>query len=169
MPAVASSLDELLSELSRNLWKQRGHIELLQYRLEVQQLIFAAAKEQRLQIAVEEVEAAMDELRRSERTRDTVVRRCALTLGLAETASLAELRDHVDERWSALLAEHQTALLGMVNETESLAARNRELALKGAHDTRSLMDAITGSAPSTSYGPGLGRGLKAPTLIDRNV
>ena len=167
--ATDTGTSDLLAELSRVLFKQRGHIEMLQYRLECQQLICATAKERRLQIAVEEVEAAMDEIRRSERMRDAVVQRCAAAFGLAADASLADIRDRTPEPWAAMLAEHQEALLRLVDETEALAARNRELALRGAQDTRALLEAVTGSSPTTSYGPAPRRGLTPPALLDQQV
>lgn len=166
---AAPELDDLLGELSRTLWKQRGLIELLQYRLEVQQLILSAAREHRLQVALEEVEAAMEDLRRSERARDSVVRGCALLLGLDESASLADLRARTAEPWTETLSEHQDALLALVAETERLAAANRELAQRGANDARSVIDAVTGAASATAYGPNGGRGLSRPALVDRQA
>ena len=167
-PAVPE-LDDRLGDLSRTLWKQRGLIELLQYRLEVQQLILGAAREERLQIALEEVEAAMEDIRRSERTRDGIVRGCALLMGLDESASLAELRSRTDEPWASMLAEHQDALLALVAETERIAATNRELAQRGANESRAVIDAVTGAASPSAYGPTGGRGLARPTLVDRQA
>jgi len=168
-PAVAPDLDELLGELSRTLWKQRGLIEHLQYRLEVQQMVLASSREARLQIALEEVEAAMEDIRRSERSRDVIVRQCANHLTLVESASLADIRDRVGDPWATVLGEHQDALLALVAETERLATMNRELALRGANDSRSVLDAVTGTAPATAYGPSGSRGLARPALVDRQA
>jgi hypothetical protein len=173
MPAATSGavpeLDDLLGELSRTLWKQRGLIELLQYRLEVQQLILEALREHRLQTALEEVEAAMEDIRRSERTRDAVVRQCAQRLGLDPSASLGDIRVRAEEPWASMLAEHQDALLTLVAGTERLAATNRELAQRGAKETQSVLDAVTGSVTTNAYGPSTGRGLARPTLVDRRA
>lgn len=169
LPAVASGLEDLLGELSRTLWKQRGLIEMLHYRLEVQQLIFASAKTERLQLAVEEVESAMDDIRRSERTRDTVVKRCAAALELPASASLADIRAGVEDPWAMILADHQDALLSLVNEAERLAALNREFALRGANDARALLEEVAGSKPTASYGPAPARGLIPPTLLDQDA
>lgn len=168
-PGAAPELDDLLGELSRTLWKQRGLIEILQYRLEVQQLILASAREERLQIALEEVEAAMEDIRRSERSRDAVVRQCAAHLGLDESASLGDIRVRTAEPWSAMLTEHQDALLALIAATERLATMNRELAQRGANDSRAVIDAVTGTAPSNAYGPTTGRGLSRPALVDRRA
>lgn len=169
-PVEITGLDDLLGELSRTLWKQRGLIEVLQYRLEIQQMVLSSGRENRLQLALEEVEAAMEDLRRSERSRDQVVRQCAQLLSLPETASLAELRHDVGEPWDALLAEHQDALLAMVAQTERIAASNRELAQRGANESRAVIDAVTGTTPTGAYGPSSGRnGLSRPALLDRRA
>ncbi len=176
LSAPASSLDELLGELSRTLWTQRGLIEVLQYRLEVQQLICLQDRAHLLSTAVDEVEAAMDEIRRSERARDQIVARCAAALGVGGRVSLAELRGRVDEPWAGTLAEHQDALLALVGVTEKLAATNRELVAKGAAEARALLEAVGGIASDTSYtrnvtaaSGGTGRGLVPPTLVDRTA
>jgi hypothetical protein len=167
---AAPELDDLLGELSRTLWKQRGLIELLQYRLEIQQLILTASLEHRLQVALEEVEIAMEEIRRSERARDMVVRQCAGVLGLDASASLGDIRVRAGEPWSGMLTEHQDALLVLVADTERLAATNRELAQRGANESRQVIDAVTGSATANAYGPASGRGgLARPALVDRRA
>ena len=154
--AVPASLEDLLGELSRTLWNQRGLIELLQYRLEVQQLICINDRPHRLQMAVDEVEAALDDIRRSERSRDQTVSRCAAVLGAPASISLAELCTRVPEAWTTVLAEHQDALLALVDATERLAATNRELVTRGANDTRALLDAVSGNRSDTSYGRNVG-------------
>jgi len=169
VPATVGDLAEVMAELSSVLWKQRNQIEMLQYRLEVQQLICATATERRLQIAVDEVEVALEEIRRSERARDAVVRQCAQLLALASDASLADIRSRVPEPWHSMLADHQEALLAMVADAENLAARNRELALRGAHDARALLDAVTGGANPSSYGPSSGVTSARGTLLDHRV
>lgn len=173
-PAPAAGTDELLEELSRALWAQRAAIESLQYRLEVQQLVCAAERTHMLQAATDEVEAAMDELRRGERSRDRIVAECTAALGLPAGVTLGGLRGAVPESWAAVLADHQEALLALVATTEQLASTNRELVARGARDARSLLDAVSGAATSgggPTYGPGAGlrRPAASPTLVDRSA
>src|SRR5262249_31057507 len=134
-------------------------------------LITASGRDARLQTAVDEVEAAMDELRRAERQRDDVVRKCSVGLGLSASASLTEIRDACGEPFQSLLAEHQAALLSIIAEAEQLAAHNRELALRGINNTRALLDAVTGNEPTPAeYGPTGTRGsLLPPALLDRDA
>lgn len=174
LPAPAAGPDDSFDELSRALWAQRALIETLQYRLEIQQLVCINNRAHLLQAATDEVEAAMDELRRGERTRDRIVAGCASALRLDPGVTLAGLRNAVGEPWASVLREHQEALLSLVAATEQVAATNRELVARGARDARSLMDAIGGSSSAPGYGPasgstGSGRTLAAPTLVDRSA
>jgi hypothetical protein len=161
-------LESLLYELSRILWRQRSLIEVLHYRLEVQQFVSEGDRADRLAFALEEVDSALDDIRRSERLRSAVVRRCSLHLGLGDNATLSEICGRVPEPWRLMLAEHQAALLSLVNGAERQASRNRELAQRGLSETQSLFEALTGERPSTTYGPAP-RTIAAtatPTLLD---
>jgi hypothetical protein len=149
----ADGLESMLYELSRILWRQRALIEVLQYRLEVQQFVSDGDRADRLAFALEEVDSALDDIRRSERLRGAVVRRCSLHLGLGEDANLSEIRSRVPEPWQLVLAEHQAALLSLVNGAERQAGRNRELAQRGIAETKALFAALTGERPATTYGP----------------
>ena len=169
--AASAPPEELLSNLSQVLWRQRSLIELLRYRLEVQQLLMSSGRDERLAFAVEEVEAAMDEIRRVEDTRLAVVSHTAVALGLPAEATLSEIRERAVSPWDYVLGEHQTALLSLVGETEELATRNRELANRGLADARSLFAAIGGEPEVSTYGPRGSRTQLAlpPTLLDRDA
>ena len=169
LPVVAVDLEDLLAELSRILWKQRELIDTLQYRLEVQQLMSISPRADRLQTAVDEVAVAMEDLRRSERDRDLVVRRCAAAMQLADTASLGEIRAEVGEPWATTLADHQQALLALVGGAERLSAMNRELAAKGAQNARAMLTELTGSKPASAYGPTSGRTTVAASIVNWDV
>lgn len=172
-PETTDRSAALLEELSRALWKQRELIDRLQYRLEVQQMVLVASRADRLPFALADVEAAMDEIRAVEHQRDLVVRECAALLGLAENATITQLREAAAEPWSTVLAEHQQALLAQVAATERTAAANREFAARGASELRGVLNEITGNAPTTAYGPTGARtansALVRPALLDREV
>lgn len=169
---TTTQLGANLDELSRLLYKQRELIGLLGYRLEVQQLLLTAARADRLQLALDDVETVMSEIRRVERNRDLVVRECAQAMGLPDTTTLSMLKEHAPEPWSSAFAEHQAALLGLVAATESTAATNREFAQRGMVETRAILNEITGSEMVTGYGPNAARsagGLSRPALLDREA
>ena len=169
---TTTQLGANLDELSRTLYKQRELIEMLAYRLEVQQLILMSARADRLQYALDDVETVMAEIRRVERNRDLIVRKCAQALGLPENTTLTMLRERTPEPWSSTLADHQSALLALVASTESTASSNREFAQRGMVETRAILNEITGSQMMTEYGPNAGRsagGLSRPALLDREA
>lgn len=160
-------------ELSRVLWKQRELIDLLQYRLEIQQMVLISSRAERLQLALSEVEAAMASIREVEENRDQIVRQCAELVGLDYNATITQLREAIPEPWKTLLGDHQKALLDQVAETERTANSNREFAVRGANEVRGVLNEITGNVPTVAYGPNGGRvantTLARPALLDREV
>jgi hypothetical protein len=166
----ATPLAGILGDLSRLLWEQRELVQLLEYRLEVQQLVTIAGRVERLPIAVSDVESVLERIRMSEDVRLGVVAECSVLLGLGIGASLRQLIAATPEPWSYVLDDHQTVLLQLVASTEELASTNRELASKGVAESRRAFDMV-GDAPVTAYGrhgdrPGL---ALPPTLVDRTA
>ena len=163
----------MLEELSRVLWKQRELIDQLQYRLELQQLVLAASRADRLPLALADVEAAMDAIRVVEQQRDAVVRDCAERFGLPDNATITQLRESAPEPWRTVLVDHQQALLAQVAATEQTAAANREFASRGAAALRGVLNEITGNTPTTGYGPSgtatTTSTLIRPALLDREA
>jgi hypothetical protein len=159
-----------LAELTRLLWRQRELIGELQYRLEVQQLVMTNGRQDRLHLAVADVESVLDRIRDLEDQRLGVVAECAVQLGLPVGASLQQLIEASPDPWAFALADHQAELLRLVADTEELAAANRSLAVRGAEESRHAF-ATLGVGPGTTYGRDGGRsGLGLPpTLVDRDA
>lgn len=160
-----------LGDLSRVLWRQRQLIELLEYRLEVQQLLQVSGRNERLVLAVADVETALGDIGASEVERLGIVAECSVALGLDVGASLRELTGAAPEPWNYVLADHQTALLAAVATTEALASANRELANKGLGDARRALEHLGSTTPTTAYGRHGDRPALAlpPTLVDRDA
>lgn len=167
-----NSTESLMAELSRVLWQQRALIEVLQYRLEVQQLMMAAGRDQRLPLAVEEVELTLADIRHLEDLRDRVVHDAAVSLGLPADATLTQICARVEAPWDFVLGDHQTNLLMLVNDAEEIAGRNRELAQRGLEDSRTLFRQISGDVPVSAYGRSGSRTSTLalpPSLLDRDA
>jgi len=167
---AATPLAGILGDLSRLLWEQRELIGLLEFRLEVQQLLTIAGRPERLPLAISDIEGVMERIRMSEDVRLGVVAECSVLLGLGVGASLRELTAATPDPWNFVLEDHQTALLQLVASTEELAATNRELAAKGVTESRRAFETV-GDSPVTAYGrhgdrPGL---ALPPTLVDRDA
>lgn len=168
MTTAHDPAEQHLAQLSRVLWQQRDLVEVLEYRLEVQQLIMVSGRAERLAMAVGEVEAALDAIRAIEDSRLRVVADAAGALGLPRDATLTQIRSTAPEPWNFVLGDHHTAFLKLVQSTEDLSARNRELAQRGLTDTRNAVGAL-GGAPTKTYGRHGDRTSLAlpPTLVDR--
>lgn len=168
MTTDPTKAESILAQLSRVLWQQRDLIEVLEYRLEVQQLLMVAGRADRLPIAVGEVEAALEAIRAVEETRLRVVADAAAALGLPHTATLTQIRTAAPEPWDYVLGDHHTAFVRLVASTEELSARSRELAHKGLGETRAAFSQL-GGTPTKTYGRHGDRTSLAlpPTLVDQ--
>lgn len=170
-PANESSASTArLADLSRLLWDQRSLVEMLEFRLEVQQLLTIAGKVDRLPLAIDDVESVLDRIRMSEDVRLGVVAECSVELGLGVGASLRELAAVAPDPWGHIFEDHQTALLRLVAASEDLATSNRQLAAKGIGEARNALGHL-GGAPVTAYGRHGDRPSLAlpPTLVDRTA
>jgi len=145
-------------------------IGILEYRLEVQQLLTTAGRTERLALAVADVDAVLERIRMSEDVRLGIVAECAVLLGLGVGASLRDLTSVAPDPWGFVLMDHQTALMQLVASTEAIAATNRELAAKGIAESRRGFEHM-GAPPVTAYGrTGNRTGLALPpTLVDRDA
>jgi len=161
---------DLLAELSRVLWQQRNLIEVLEYRLEVQQLLMISGRAERLALAVGEVEVALTDIRTIEERRVAIVSRAAVALGLPSSATLTQIRSKAPEPWDYVLADHQTELQRLVSSTEDLANRNREVSQRGLADIRSAFDGVDNAVTKTYGRHGDRTSLTLPpTLVNRQV
>lgn len=160
-----------LADLSQLLWDQRSLIELLEFRLEVQQLLTMAGKVDRLHLAVADVESVIDRIRMSEDVRLGVVAECAVELHLPTGASLRDISAAAPAPWNFVLSDHQTALLQLVASTEELASATRELAARGVSEARQAFSHLGTDSQVTAYGRHGDRPALAlpPTLVDRTA
>ena len=101
-------------------------LEMLRYRLEVQELILNAGLTSRISLAVREVEEALENIRVAELERSMEAEEAARSLGLDSNASLREIAERAPAPWDELLREHRTALLELTGEIGEIGKRNRD-------------------------------------------
>lgn len=112
--------------LSAVLWRQRGLLETLEYRLEVEQALLRQGRFQWLARATREVGVALTALRACDVERAAAV--AALSRGPeGADAPLSALVADAPPPWAGLLAEHHDALLRSCRAVRSLAAANHDL------------------------------------------
>lgn len=132
-----------LAELSNVLWRQRQLLDLLLFRMTVEQNLLVSRQVRWLARATDEVEAVLDEMRDSELVRAVVLAEVAAELGLGPDPSLHDLVTAAPDPWAQILDEHRRAFLALTDEVQSIAASNRELLGREQRATRELLDDLS--------------------------
>ncbi|MBK5223998.1 MAG: flagellar export chaperone FlgN [Acidimicrobiia bacterium] len=164
-------VDDRLSQLSQTLWRQRAQVEVLLYRLEVQQLVLASGRSRWIDMSSRDVEDAIDDLRTEELLRAAHVAAVAPALGCAPESSLSELADAAGEPWAQILREHQATFLTLIGNIEAVSRDNRDLLARGLNDTRAFVSRLADTPQVDGYSnEGAGtRAITRPTLVDWDV
>src|SRR5687768_14505732 len=123
-----------LSEVSNILWRERQLLELLLFKLEVEQLLLASGKTRWLAHAAREIEDVLEAIRSAELARAVEVESLAGDLGLPPNASLRELAEAAPAPWRHILDEHRAGFITSTQEVVELADSNRELIIRGQRD-----------------------------------
>ncbi len=134
-----------LSDASNILWRERQLVELLVFKLEEEQLIFAAGRGRWLARATREVESVVGEIRRVELEWAVHVADAGRELGISDAPTLRELASLTPTPWDGIFTEHRRALLGLAEEIDAITKSNRELsqgAREGTRGTPGVMGAI---------------------------
>jgi flagellar biosynthesis/type III secretory pathway chaperone len=134
------------AEVSNILWRERQLLELLQFKLEEEQLVLASSKARWLTHATREVEMVLEELRKAELTRAMEVTALASQLGLGTNPSLTDISSAAPSPWDGIFEEHRRAFLSATQEIQSLANVNRELLAAGLEATQHALEWATGAA-----------------------
>jgi hypothetical protein len=156
------------AEVSTILWQERHLLELLQFKLDEQQLLLAAERARYLAFAGAEIERVLEELRHVELVRAIEVDTLAESLGLQPSPSLAELAEASPPPWGALFAQHRAALQEQTDDIRAIAATNRSLLVNGEAALRELLGA---DEPPDVYGTerARGGGRRLSLLVDQVV
>ncbi|HYL51201.1 MAG TPA: flagellar export chaperone FlgN [Acidimicrobiia bacterium] len=120
-----------LSDASNILWRERQLVELLVFKLEEEQLVFAAGRNRWLAHARREVENVVAEIRRVELEWAVQVADTGRELGIPDAPTLRDLASLTPTPWDAIFAEHRRALIDLAGEIEAIRASNRELSRRG--------------------------------------
>lgn len=134
-----------LAELSNVLWRQRQLLDLLLFRMTVEQTLLVGRQVRWLARATDEVEAVLEEMRDTELVRTVVLQEAAAELGLGTDPSLREVAVAAPEPWGEIFEEHRRAFLGLTDEVQTIAASNRELLGREQRATRELIEELSGA------------------------
>jgi hypothetical protein len=156
-----------LGELSNVLWRQRQLLDLLLFRMTVEQTLLAGRHVRWLARATDEVEAVLEEVRETELVRSLVTQDAAIVLGLGPDPSLRDIAEAAPDPWGAIFEEHRRAFLGLTDEVQAIAASNRELLGREQRATRDLIEELSGARYGRRSGdnPEYGRVVAAAGAI----
>jgi hypothetical protein len=140
-----------IEQLSNILFRERDLLELLLYKLHVEQLLVSSGRSRWLPNAVREVEAVLDEIRRTELIRAMEAEKVAQNLGLASLPSLKALAAACDEPWRTHFTDHLQAFLSLTAEITELTTANKELLASGQRATRDALLSL--SVGGQTYSP----------------
>jgi len=163
-----------VEKLSLILWRERELLELLAYKLELEQLVLAAGRTRWLAHSTKEVEEVVALLRETEVLRAVAADAVAAELGLSPAPTLAELADVAPEPWATILHDHRTAFLTATREISDLSESNRGLITAGYRSARETLLTIGGSAEALvprGFGPDGSAVVDVPRqrLVDRSL
>lgn len=140
------------SDVSNILWRERQLLELLQFKLEVEQSLLATGRTRWLSHATREIEMVIDEVKQVEVVRAMEVQALCDELGVVDQPTLSALVGVLPEPWSGIFEEHRQAFLQATQEIVGLAEANRELLARGYRSAREALASL-GADRVETYGP----------------
>lgn len=129
-------------ELSAVLWRERELLDLLVFKLEVEQLLLMAGKSRWLHLVTQEVELVLDRVKTAEFERAVEVGAAAVEWGLAGEPNLRQLVERAPEgAWRDTFTAHLTALQKLTEQIAGLRDANERIIRSSL---RAVQDAIAG-------------------------
>lgn len=158
-----------MEKLSLILWRERELLELLAYKLELEQLVLASGRTRWLANATREVEEVLETLRETEVLRAVAADEAAEELGLPAGPTLSTLAEAAPEPWQSILQDHRTAFVTATREIADLSESSRGLITAGYRSARETLMSIGGNADG--YSPDGSAVVDAPRrrLVDRSL
>lgn len=169
---LPDSANDQLGRLARLLWQHRRLLEDLQYRLEVQNLLLLAGREQWVARVTGEVQETIEYISENEVLRATLVDQLAPSLGLEPGASLQDLVTVAPEPWNMIFEDHRISFLVAVERIDELSKSARQVLREGLDRTRSMLSSLTADGPPALSYDATGRsvgGSSRPILIDHEA
>lgn len=159
-----------MERLSQILWRERDLLELLLYRLEVEQLVLASGRTVHLMRAAREVEQTLETLRETEVLRAVAADEAAALLGLGPNPALRALAERCDEPWQTILLDHRSAFEAITGQITAMADANRDLITSGYRSARETLLSLGEEQHGYSAdGSAVSTAAASPRLVDRSI
>lgn len=148
--ALGEQSDQVLSDVSTVLWRERQLLELLVFKLEEEQLLLGADKTRWVNQASREVEIVLDQLRAMEMLRSIKFEAVASELSLESFPGLRALCEACPEPWASIFTRHRLAFLELTGEVRQLSEGNRHLLAKGRDAADEALNLLRSKAGSSN-------------------
>jgi hypothetical protein len=157
-----------MEDLASALWRERELLEMLLFKLEVEQLVLAGGRSRWLPAAAHEIESVLESIREVEVLRAIEVDDVAEELGLEPNASLREIAERCDEPWRSIWLDHREAFTTVAAQVSEMAESNRELLTAGYQAAQATLLSIS-EGPRTYGADGSVATDRRTSLLDRSL
>ncbi|MET0844140.1 MAG: flagellar protein FlgN [Mycetocola sp.] len=128
------------NELSALIWRERELLELLVFKLEVEQLLLTMGKTRWLHYATTEIEQVVASLRDVGLARSVEVSAVAVSWGTTEDATLRHLIDSAPAGpWSDIFTSHLAALTQLTTDVTVLRDTNGRMLRAASRSTQETL------------------------------
>lgn len=158
------------NELSALLWREREFLELLEFKLETQQLMLTTGKSRWVQRCADEIASVSAKLRQLNLARDLSIVSLAEEWGVDENASLRQIVEGARETvWVDIFNAHLVALVDLLERIKVLRDANELLlraASRSAQETLAVLDRSVSTYDSRGHA---GSQPATAQLIDKDI
>ena len=155
-----------MEDLSSILWRERDLLELLLFKLEVEQLVLTSGRSHWLPIAAREVETVLHDIRGVELLRAVAVDTLAAELGLDPNPSLRDIAEASREPWRGIWMDHREAFTTVATQIIEMSQSNRVLLTAGYQAAQATLLSMTEKSPTYGADGSMGTDRRI-SLIDR--
>jgi FlgN protein len=157
-----------MEDLSSILWRERDLLDMLLFKLEVEQLVLTNGRSHWLPVAAREIETVLEQIRSVDLLRAVAVDTVAAELSLDPSPSLSEIAQRSEEPWRAIWLDHREAFTSVATRISEMSQSNRVLLTAGYQAAQATLLSMT--ERSATYGSDGSVGSDRRTsLIDRNL
>jgi hypothetical protein len=161
--------DLATEELARLLSRERLLLELLLFKVITLRQMLASSEVRFLAWASDEVERAIDKVRKAELARALAVNELAAAAGRSDADfTLSRLVESAPEPWASIFADHRQGFSRLSAEINEALAATRRLASSGSAAVTDMLERLSGVTPepqfagASTYGPGAQWDTNAP-------
>lgn len=140
-----------LSDLSAGLWRIQELLELLTYKLEVQQVLIETGRARWMGRSTREIDIVLQEMRETELMRAVDAGPVCDALGLPADTPLSEIAAAAPVPWDSVLAEHRATLTKATSELAALSRSNGDMLEASYRAVKETLDRFNHTADAPTY------------------